>query len=107
MPISQDVKLISDVLRECVCEVLAQNTPQIFLYSMLKLSLFEGLQKRTVCAWPFKCKWAAAEGGVSNQQRFRCWRFIENGWSPLWRLVFALVFMSVCGLFDATNYITW
>jgi len=27
---------------ECVCEVLAQNTPQIFLYSMLKLSLFEG-----------------------------------------------------------------
>ena len=33
---------------ECVCEVLAQNTPQIFLYSMLKLSLFEGEQKRTV-----------------------------------------------------------
>jgi len=33
---------------ECVCEVLAQITPQIFLYSMVKLSLFEGLQKRTV-----------------------------------------------------------
>jgi len=32
---------------ECVCEVLAQYTPQIFLYSMLKLSIFEGLQKRT------------------------------------------------------------
>ena len=30
---------------ECVCEVLAQNTPQIFLYSMLELSLFEGEQK--------------------------------------------------------------
>jgi len=27
---------------ECVCEVLAQKTPQIFLYSMLNLSLFEG-----------------------------------------------------------------
>jgi len=27
---------------ECLCEVLAQNTPQIFLYRMLKLSLFEG-----------------------------------------------------------------
>jgi len=27
---------------ECVCEALAQNTSQIFLYSMLKLSLFEG-----------------------------------------------------------------
>jgi len=26
--------------QECVCEVLAQNTPQIFLYSILKLSLF-------------------------------------------------------------------
>ena len=33
---------------ECVCEVLAQNTPQIYLYSMLKLSLFKGEQKRTV-----------------------------------------------------------
>ena len=33
---------------ECVCEVLAQNTPQIFLYSMLKLSLFEDEQKRTI-----------------------------------------------------------
>jgi len=32
---------------DCVCEVLAQNTPQIFLFSMLKLSLFEGLQKHT------------------------------------------------------------
>jgi len=51
---------------ECVCVVLAQNNPQIFLYSMLKLSLFEGLQKRTFCVWPFKCKWAAAEGGVSR-----------------------------------------
>jgi len=27
---------------ECVCEVMAQNTPHIFLYSMLKLPLFEG-----------------------------------------------------------------
>jgi len=27
---------------ECVCEVLAQNTTQIFLYSMLNFSLFEG-----------------------------------------------------------------
>jgi len=27
---------------ECVCEVLAQNTPQIFLYSILNFSLFEG-----------------------------------------------------------------
>jgi len=26
---------------ECVWEVLAQNTPEIFLYSMLKLSLFD------------------------------------------------------------------
>jgi len=26
----------------CISEVLAQNTPQIFLYSMLKLLLFEG-----------------------------------------------------------------
>jgi len=26
----------------CVCKVLAQNTPQIFVYSMLKLLLFEG-----------------------------------------------------------------
>jgi len=33
---------------ECVCDVLAQNTPQIILYSMLKLSLFEGEQKRLV-----------------------------------------------------------
>ena len=33
---------------ECVFEVLAQNTQQIFLYSMLKLSLFEGEQKHTV-----------------------------------------------------------
>jgi len=31
---------------ECVCEVLAQHTPQIFIYSMLKLSPFEGEQKR-------------------------------------------------------------
>jgi len=33
---------------ESVCEVLEQNTPQIFLYSMLKLSLFEGLHKHTI-----------------------------------------------------------
>jgi len=33
---------------ECVCEVFAQNTPQIFLYSVLKLLLFKGAQKRTV-----------------------------------------------------------
>jgi len=49
MPFSQDVKYVSDVPSVCVCvQVLTQNTPQIFLYSMLKLSLFEGLQKRTV-----------------------------------------------------------
>jgi len=55
---------------ECVCEVLAQNTPSIFLYRMLNLSLFEGEQKCTFCAWPFKCKWAAAEGGVSRAHLF-------------------------------------
>jgi len=29
---------------------------------MLKLSIFDG----PFWAWPFKCKWAAAEGGVSR-----------------------------------------
>jgi len=42
MPFSQDLTLMSP---ECVCEVSTQNTPHIFLYSMLKLSLFEGEQK--------------------------------------------------------------
>jgi len=32
---------------ECVCEVLAQTTSHIFLYSMLKFSLFEGEHKCT------------------------------------------------------------
>jgi len=31
-----------------------------------KLSLFEVLQKALLCAWPFKCKRAAAVGGVSR-----------------------------------------
>jgi len=37
-------------------EVLAQKTPQIFLYS----KFFEGEQKCTVFVCPFKCKWATA-----------------------------------------------
>jgi len=54
---------------ECVCEVLAQQTQQIFLNSMLKLSLFEGQQKHIIFVCPFICKWAAApgtEGGAST-----------------------------------------
>jgi len=31
MPFSQDVKKKSLMSPECLCEVLAQNTPQIFL----------------------------------------------------------------------------
>jgi len=46
MPFSQDVKYLMSP--ECVCKYLAQNTPHIFLYSMFKLLLFEGEQKRTV-----------------------------------------------------------
>jgi len=45
----------------CVREVLARNTPQIFLYSSCQFLRVCGF-----CAWPFKCKWAAAEGGVSR-----------------------------------------
>jgi len=37
---------------ECVCKVLAKNTPQIFLYSMLKWSHYEGEQKHTVVSVP-------------------------------------------------------
>jgi len=47
MPFSQDVKYLMSP--ECVCEYLAQNTPHIFLYSMFKLLLFEGEQKRSFC----------------------------------------------------------
>jgi len=50
----------------CVCEVLAQNIPQTFLYSKLKLTLFEDAKKG--CC-PFKCKWAVApstEGGATT-----------------------------------------
>jgi len=36
---------------ECVCEVLAQNTPQIMFYSMLKLPLLVAEQKRAVLVW--------------------------------------------------------
>jgi len=51
MPFSQDVykKNKSLMSPECVCEVLAQNTPQIFLYRMFNLSLFEGLAKTHCC----------------------------------------------------------
>ncbi len=55
---------------QSVCEVLAQYTSQINLYSLLKLPL---LGYKTRCFWVccFKCKWAVApgeEGGASRSQ---------------------------------------
>jgi len=51
---------------ECVCDVLAQNTPQIFLYRLLKLiGTCWGFAKTH---WLFKYTWAATEGGVSRSR---------------------------------------
>jgi len=56
--------------KECVCEVLAQNTLQIIFYSMLNLPLFEVEQKRAVLVWvPLNANellLMALEGGASR-----------------------------------------
>jgi len=74
MSFSQDVNMFP----ESICEVLALNTTQIFLYSMLKLSHFEGERKRSVFVCPFKCKWAAAliPGGGATTACFKMFKVL-------------------------------
>jgi len=57
---------------ECLCEVLAQNTPQIFLCRMLKLSLFAGWQKQG-------CLTARQVSIPSLQQPVTNYRWITSG----------------------------
>ncbi len=50
---------MSQVSPECVCEVSAQNTPQIIYYFILKMPILRS-RTRCFCACLFKCKLAAA-----------------------------------------------
>ncbi len=51
----------------CVCVILAQNTPQLIFYSLLKLPLLGYEPKRTIFVCPFKGKWAGGPGPLSGE----------------------------------------
>ncbi len=45
---------------ECVCEVSAENTPQIIYYIILKMPILSGSRNALISYRFFKSKWAAA-----------------------------------------------